>query len=54
MGEINTTLSDVGEGLGNLFGEIDTPLGTLLIVVGVAGGVVAIMYGIAKTLTNRM
>ena len=54
MGEINDTLTDVGNGLGNLFNAIDTPIGTLLIVIGVAGGVVAILYGIAKAVTSRV
>jgi len=51
---IRCTLDDVGSGMGELFGRIDTPLGTLLIVIGVAVGVVAIFYAIAKAVTNRV
>jgi len=53
MGDINDTLVDVGAGLGSLFSAIDTPLGTLLIVVSIAGAVGAILYGVAKAVTNR-
>ena len=48
MGDINDTLVDVGLGLGSLFDGIAVPLGTLLIVVSIAGAVGAILYGIAK------
>ena len=52
MGDINTTLSDVGSGLGALFDAIAVPLGTLLIVVAIAGAVGAILYGVAKMITR--
>ena len=48
MGTINTTLQDVGEGLGAFLTSIAVPLGTLLIIVAIAGAVGAIFYGIAK------
>ena len=48
------TFDDVGEGLEDLFTGIGVPLGTLLIIVGIAGAVVAIMYGIAKTIGNGL
>ena len=50
MGDINTTLTDVGGGLGALFDGIAIPLGTLLIVVGIAGAVVGMLYAIAKVI----
>jgi len=53
MGDINTTLSDVGSGLGALFDAIAVPLGTLLIVVAIAGAVGAILYGVAKMITRK-
>ena len=53
MGDINTTLSDVGSGLGALFDAIAVPLGTLLIVVAIAGAVGAILYGVAKMITRQ-
>ena len=53
MGDINDTLVDVGDGLGSLFDGIAVPLGTLLIVVSIAGAVGAILYGIAKAISSR-
>jgi len=52
MGDINTTLSDVGSGLGNLFDAIAIPLGTLVIVLAIAGAVGAILYGVAKIVSK--
>ena len=54
MGDINDTLVDVGDGLGSLFSGIATPLGTLLIVVGIAGAVVAILYAVASTIRGGL
>ena len=53
MVDINDTLVDVGDGLGSLFDGIAVPLGTLLIVVSIAGAVGAILYGIAKAISSR-
>jgi len=52
MGDINDTLSDTGSGLGALFDAIAIPLGTLLIVVSIAGAVGAILYGVAKSISK--
>ena len=52
MGDINDTLSDTGSGLGALFDGIAIPLGTLLIVVSIAGAVGAILYGVAKNISK--
>jgi len=54
MGDINDTLVDVGDGLGSLFDGIAIPLGTLLIVVSIAGAVGAILYGVAKVIGNKV
>lgn len=54
MGDINTTLQDVGAGMGGLFEAIDSPLGTLLIVIGVATGVVAIFMSIAIAIRKNV
>jgi hypothetical protein len=48
MGDIATTLTDVGDGVGGLFDGIAIPLMTLVILLGIATGVGAILYGIAK------
>ena len=54
MGDILDVLTDVGDGLGALFEAIAVPLGTLLIVVGVAGGVVAMLYAISRSISKGM
>ena len=53
MGDIDAVLTDVGDGLGSLFDGIAIPLGTLLIVVGIAGAVVAMLYAVAKVITKE-
>jgi len=45
-------LDDVGNGLGDLFSEIAVPLGTLIIVLGVAGAIGAILYGVGKLISK--
>jgi len=47
---VNDTLVGVGEGLGSLFDSLTNPLGNFLIVVGVAGGVVALFLGFANVM----
>lgn len=47
MGELNDTLQDVGAGLGAFFDAIDLPLATLIILLGIAGGIGAIIMAIA-------
>ena len=54
MGDINDTLVDVGLGLGSLFDGIAVPLGTLLIVVAIAGAVGAILYGVASVIGRKL
>jgi len=44
---IDCTLQDVGGGLGSLFDSIGNPLGNFLIIIGIAGGVVALFMAIA-------
>ena len=44
---IECTLTDVGDGLGNLFDGLGNPLGNFLIIIGIAGGVVALFMAIA-------
>jgi hypothetical protein len=44
---INDTLTDVGSGLGGMFESLGEPLGNFLIIVGIAGGVVALFLAIA-------
>lgn len=51
---IACTLDDVGEGMGGLFSDIAVPIGTILLVVGIVGGVVAIFYAISKAIGNRV
>jgi len=41
------TLDGVGEGLGNMFTEMGDPLGNFLIIIGIAGGVVALFLAVA-------
>ena len=44
---INETLNGVGAGLGSLFEQLGSPLGNFLIIVGIAGGIVALFMAIA-------
>ena len=46
-------LDDTGNGLGDLFDGIAIPMGTLLIVMSIAGAVGAILYGVAKNISSR-
>lgn len=46
--QLNCTLKGVGDGLGTLFDEISVPLVTLLLLIGIAGAVVAIITGVIK------
>jgi hypothetical protein len=52
--DLNSTLTSVGTVLGALFNAIAVPLGTLLIVVIIAGAVGAILYGIATKIGKGM
>jgi hypothetical protein len=48
MGDLNDTLTDVGNGLGAFFEAIDLPLATLIILLGIAGGVGAVIMAVAS------
>jgi len=45
---IQCTLDGVGDGLGSLFDGLANPLGNFLIIIGIAGGVVALFMAIAS------
>ena len=51
---INDTLSGVGEGLGDLFDGLAEPLGNFLIIIGIAGGVVALFMAIASRVKSGL
>ena len=51
---INETLTAVGDGLGSLFDGIGQPLGTLLIIIGIAGGVIAIFWAVANSIRRSL
>jgi len=54
MGALNDTLADVGDGLGLLFDGIALPLGTLVIILAIAGAVGAILASVASLIRNGM
>jgi len=54
MGALNDTLKDVGDGLGTLFDGIALPLGTLIIILAIAGAVGAILAAIASLIRGGM
>ena len=54
MGEIETILTDAGAGVGALFNAIDLPLATLIILLGIAGGIGAIIMAIAAFIRRAM
>ena len=47
-GNVACVLDDTGGGLGGLFDGIAIPIMTMVILLGVATGVGAILYGVAK------
>jgi hypothetical protein len=47
MADIETVLTDIGNGLGALFDGIAVPVTTLVILLGIAVGVGAIIMSIA-------
>ena len=48
------TLGDVGSGLGDLFDGMGEPLGNFLIIIGIAGGVVALFMAIASRVKSGL
>jgi hypothetical protein len=51
---IHCTLSGVGDGLGSLFEGLGDPLGNFLIIIGIAGGVVALFMAISARVKSGM
>jgi hypothetical protein len=51
---INSTLTDVGTGLGAFFDAIAVPVTTLLILLGIATGIGLIFMAIAKRVGQGM
>jgi hypothetical protein len=45
---IECTLSDVGDGLGNMFDALGNPLGNFLIIIGIAAGIGAMFLAIVS------
>jgi hypothetical protein len=50
----NDTLTGLGTGLGNFLSAIYLPLGNLILILGIIGGVVAIFMGIAYVVKHAM
>ena len=50
---IYCTLNNVGDGLGSLFEGLGSPLGNFLIIVGIAGGIVALVMAITTVIRKR-
>jgi len=48
MGDLETMLTDAGAGVGALFDGIALPLATLIILLGIAGGIGAIIVAVAS------
>ena len=44
---LNTTLREAGDGTGGFLDSIKTPLGDLILYLGIVGGIVAIFMAIA-------
>lgn len=51
---IQTTLEDAGNGLGNFLTSIQSPVVTIVLSLGVVGGVLAIFYGIAAVIRRAV
>jgi len=51
---LNETLSGIGAGLGSFLSAIYLPLGNLLLVLGIIGGVVSIFMGIAYAIKKSI
>jgi hypothetical protein len=54
MGALNDTLSDVGEGLGTFLTAIQSPVVTIVLTLGVVGGVLAIFYALATVIRRAI
>jgi len=53
MGDVDTLLTDVGDGLGGIFDGIALPLATLVILLVVAGMVGAILSSVASVIKRQ-
>lgn len=51
---INETLSEAGAGLGSFLTSIQSPVVTIVLSLGVVGGVLAIFYGIAAVIRRAV
>jgi hypothetical protein len=51
--KMTTTLGSVGEGLGNFFDFVGNPLGVFIIIVGFAGGVIALFMAISHVIRKQ-
>ena len=51
---LNDTLVELGDGLGYFLEAIDTPLGNLILLLAVVGGIVAIFLGIATVIVRAV
>ena len=51
---INETLTGIGAGLGSFLSAIYLPLGNLVLILGIVGGVVSIFLGIAYVVKKSM
>ena len=51
---INETLTGIGAGLGSFLSAIYLPLGNLVLILGIVGGVVSIFLGIAYVVKKAM
>jgi len=51
---IQATLEDAGTGLGNFLTSIQSPVVTIVLSLGVVGGVLAIFYGIAAVIRRAV
>ena len=51
---IQDTLAGIGDGLGSFLSAIYLPLGNLVLILGIVGGVVSIFLGIAYVVKKSM
>lgn len=54
MGELNDTLRDAGTGIGGFIGDIDNPLINFVILLGIAGFVVALGAAIVAVVKRSL
>lgn len=54
MGTLNDTLQDVGQGMGGFLSAVQDPLVSIVLTLGVVGGVLAIFYAIATVIQRAI